>query len=300
MAIKFNCCCGHTLSVPDNLAGKSGKCPKCKQTIKVPMPGGAAKAAASAKSPAAPAARPPQAARRPAAAQPAAVAASSNGMEALFDDLGLKQQSGPVCPSCGSGFKPGAVVCVKCGLNFATGEKALGFDAVRERPEFANQYLQEAADNMRRDMATDKRIANASMPWWVLMSYLIGALTLCAAGVVIVDGVVAEPAPEGTFVGKLQRMPVRVTLGATAGITGAAILLFAHLNICIFAFGRKALHGVGCFLLPILYSLPYGIANWSENKAPVKAIISSFVFLGGAAGLIIWGGGFGYITNLFQ
>jgi len=37
----------------------------------------------------------------------------------------------------------------------------------------------------------DLRRARAALPWWVLMSFLIGAMTLCAAGIVIVDGVFA-------------------------------------------------------------------------------------------------------------
>ncbi len=309
MAIKLQCSCGHAMSVPDHFAGKTGKCPKCQKAIKVPSAAGAAASgngvAAPAKAGAAKAgttkggATSPQAVRTkpPAAMAPAAMQVS--GLDSLFDDVGLKQQSGPICPSCSSAYRPGAAICVHCGLNFGTGEKVAGFDARSVRPEFDNLYLQEASDNMQRDMAVEKRVSNANMPWWIIMSYLIGAMTLCAAGVIIVDGIVAEPAPEGTFIGKLQRMPVLITLGMTAGITGIAIVLFAHLSICIFAFGRSALHGSGCFFLPLLYSVPYGIANWTDNKAPIKAIVTALIFIGSAIGLIVKGGGFSYVSNLF-
>jgi hypothetical protein len=306
MAIKFQCNCGHVLSVPDNLAGKSGKCPKCKQSIQVPQASSVAASAAvqpvarPASQPSArPAAKPSSRPVKGDAGKPAAAATRGSGLDSHFDDLGLKRQTGPVCPSCSAPYKTGAAVCIQCGLNFSTGEKAVGFAATREKPEFSNLYLQEAANNMRREKTMERRSENASMPWWVVMSYLIGAITLCAAGIIIVDGIVAEPAPEGSLMGKLQRMPVLVTLGATAGITGLAIMLFAHLSICAFAFSRKALHGVGCLFLPLLFSVPYGIANWTDNKAPVKAIISSLLFLGGGAGLIVWGGGFGHLSNLF-
>ena len=34
--IKFKCNCGQKISVPDKYAGKSGKCPKCKETCQIP------------------------------------------------------------------------------------------------------------------------------------------------------------------------------------------------------------------------------------------------------------------------
>src|SRR5262245_61440961 len=39
MAIKFNCThCSHGLTVKDELAGKKGRCPRCKNVITVPAP----------------------------------------------------------------------------------------------------------------------------------------------------------------------------------------------------------------------------------------------------------------------
>ncbi|GIW98969.1 MAG: hypothetical protein KatS3mg111_2302 [Pirellulaceae bacterium] len=37
MPIKLKCKCGQVLTVADNLAGKVGKCPKCKSAIKIPV-----------------------------------------------------------------------------------------------------------------------------------------------------------------------------------------------------------------------------------------------------------------------
>ncbi len=37
MPIRIQCQCGHSLQVPDQLAGKSGKCPKCSNVIKIPF-----------------------------------------------------------------------------------------------------------------------------------------------------------------------------------------------------------------------------------------------------------------------
>ncbi len=314
MPIKFNCGCGHVLTVPDSAAGKSGKCPKCQKTVKVPelkapvqkspTPTKASTAAANpaaanpAASAKATAAGKTATAMQSAAKQPAD-AVSANLMDSLFDDVGLKKQTGPMCPKCSMPIRPGAVVCTSCGLNFESGEQISGFDAKSTRPEFENPFLQEASNNMVRDMAMDLRRDRASMPWWVIMSFLIGAITLCAAGVVIVDGKFGAPAEESTFIGRVQRLPVFTVLGLTACITGLAITTFAHLSITFFGFTKSVVQGLACFFLPLIYSIIYGIMNWGENKAPVKAIITAMMFIGFGVFLIIQGGGFGLLRNVF-
>ena len=37
MSIRFNCNCGTTMEVPDELAGRRGKCPKCNSVVTVPL-----------------------------------------------------------------------------------------------------------------------------------------------------------------------------------------------------------------------------------------------------------------------
>ncbi|QDV23669.1 hypothetical protein [Aureliella helgolandensis] len=304
MPIKFKCNCGQILSVPDAMAGKQGKCPKCKTSLKVPVPksqtAGAAKTASG--SPAArPASKPPagKPASRPAASSKP-IAAPAGLLDSLFDDAGLVEKRGPRCSNCSAEIKPGTVVCTACGTNLETGEKVSGYDLAEVKgPEFTNEHLQLASDNMIRNSAMDSRRDKAQMPWWVLMSFLIGAITLCAAGVIIVDGVFGEPASDTTFIGKIQRLPVFATLGITAGITGASILLFAHLSICAFAFGRSVVQALACFFLPFLYSTIYGIMNWTDNKAPVKAMMMAVAIISFGAFLIMQGGGFGKIQALF-
>lgn len=284
MPIKFKCSCGQVLSVPDKMAGKQGKCPKCGNAIKVPVP---KKKSSKASQPAA----------KKAAAAPAGV---PNALDSLFEDAGLTERKGPVCPQCSEDIKPGTVLCTKCGFNLESGETLTGFDAKTDGPEFQNEYLQEAADNMRRDLVMEDRRDKAAMPWWVIMSFLIGAMTLCAAGVVIVDGQFGTPAAENTFIGKVQRWPVFTTLGLTAGITGIAITVFAHMSICFYAFTKSVGQGVACFFLPLLYSVIYGIMNWTNNKAPVKAIMMALVFIGLGSFLIVQGGGFQLVINAFR
>lgn len=219
-------------------------------------------------------------------------------MDSLLDDVGLKKRKGPMCPKCSADIRPGAVVCTNCGLNFELGEQLVGFDAQSQRPEFDNPFLQVASDNMMRDMAMDLRRDRSSMPWWVIMSYLIGAITLCVAGLVIVDGNFGEPAPEDTFMGGLQRLKVFTVLGMTVTITGLANIVFAHLSITYFGFTKSLGKGFGCFFLPILFSFPYGIMNWTDNKAPVKAIMTASLFIGLGVFLIISGDGFAKLQTL--
>jgi len=307
MPIKFKCKCGHVLNVPDKFAGKNGKCPQCGETVKVPVlkaavpkAAGPKPAAAGAAPAGSPAGRiPAQSAAKASASKGAAMPASAGVMDSLLEDAGLKRRLGPVCPKCSSDIRPGAVVCTTCGLRFESGEQLTGYDAKSSRPEFDNPYLQEASDNMVRDTQMDLRRDRASMPWWVIMSFLIGAMTLCAAGVVIVDGKFGEPADEATFLGKIQRLQVFTTLGMTAMVTGIAIVSFAHMSITFFGFTKAVAHGLGCLFLPLLYSVPYGIMNWSENKAPVKAIITASMFIGFGAFLIIQGDGFAKLQGLF-
>ena len=137
------------------------------------------------------------------------------------------------------------------------------------------------------------------MPWWVIMSFLIGAVTLCAAGVVIVDGQFGTPAAETSLIGKVQRWPVFVTLGLTVLITGFAIGFFAHLSITTFGFKTHLKHGFGCIIVP-LYSLIYGSINWIDNKAPVKAMLIGFCLIGFGAYLVVQGGGFQQVIDAFR
>jgi hypothetical protein len=327
MPIKLTCSCGQTLNVPENLAGKTGKCPKCQKPIQIPNPAASKTAAPAAAKPVAgtpaqtkpaagkPAAGKPAAGKpaagKPAAGKPAAGPVSARGtapvavapqphkMESLFEEAGLKRKTGPVCPKCGADIRPGTVMCVGCGLNFETGEQAAGFNFVAQGPEFRNEVLQEAASNMTRDVLMDQRRDKSGIPWWMIMSYLIGAITLCAAGVVIVDGQFSEPSPAGTPLGELQRVPVFVVLGMTLVITGQCIHAFAHLSIVVFGFMKSWGAGLGCLFVPF-FSYVYGIMNWADNKSAVMAVVTSMITVGIGIGLVVAGGGFGTLQAFMR
>lgn len=309
MPIKLKCSCGQVLSVPDNLAGKSGKCPKCQKAIQIPAPasatttaapsGGVAAAKPAAKAPPAkPASSQPVAkAKTPAPAIQVVAAQATNKFDNLLDEVGLTKKTGPVCPKCGAPIRPGSVLCTACGLNFESGEQATSFEAAAESMEFKNEFLQEAASNMVRDTKMDERREKAGLPWWMLMSYLIGAVILCGSGVVIVDGRFNEPAAAGTFLGNIQRLPVFVVLGFTAMVTGQCIHLFAHLSIVVFGFKQGIGPGFGCLLVPF-FSYIYAFMHWADNRQAITAIGISIVTASIGIGLIIAGGGFGTIQAI--
>ena len=292
MPIKFKCKCGQILSVSSKLAGKTGKCPGCAKAIKIPS------AAPKAQAPAKPVPQP----SAPVQSAPAAgFDPLANAMGDLLDDAGLTQSSGPTCPKCFQDLKPGSVVCIHCGFNFQSGEQLTSHEAAKEEEEFDNLYLKQAAENMKRDAVMDERINKASVPWWVLMSFLIGVVLACAAGVVIVDGKFsATPAPEDSFMGKIQRWPVFTTLGLTVMLTGTSIVVFANSSITYFGFKQSVQKGLMCLFMPILGSTTYGFMNWADNKAAVKAILMGLAIVGGGIAMIIQGGGFGIIFNAFR
>jgi phage FluMu protein Com len=286
MPIQFQCThCGHSLSVASKLAGKKGKCPKCQGAISVPTPQGVATVSESSSV-------------KTTSGTTAGPKVNPDKLSALLDEVGMVERKGPVCPSCRASVRAGTVVCVNCGFHFETQKNISGFRGTAQRPEFDNLHLQQAVTNMSRETEMDSRREKATMPWWVLASFLIGAVILCAAGVVLVDANFGEPAPEDTRLGRIQRVPVFVILGTTVGVTGLALAIFAHFNICIFGFQRKLMHGLGCFFLPFLFSLPYGIMNWTNNKAPIKGLFLAAIFIGVGVWLILYGGGFEKLNGI--
>ncbi len=103
MPIRVTCSCGYSTNAPDEMAGKSGRCPKCKATLKIPgsKPAPSATPASTGK----PTTQQSTKAPRQSPAEQPAVARSAQGapagaLDSLYADVGLIQNKGPVCPSC--------------------------------------------------------------------------------------------------------------------------------------------------------------------------------------------------------
>lgn len=294
MPIKLKCNCGQLLNVPDTAAGKAVKCPKCQSAVRVPS-ATAATVPTSAASPAAKTAQAKPAQAKPAQAPkptaPAAqVAAPRPVMDDLFDEIGLTKKTGPVCPKCGGSIQRTAALCTHCGFNLQTGEQAIGFEARIEREEFKNPFLQEAAANMHADVLSEERHAKSGTPWWMLVSFLLGACFIGVAGIVIVDGTMNEPADAGTFLGKLQREKFGVVAGVTFAAVGSMISFFAHLSIVIFAFNKQVSTGFMALFIPF-YDIYFGIKTWADNKSGIYGLIIGSVLSGLGFWLNMFAGG---------
>ncbi|MCC6508562.1 MAG: hypothetical protein IT423_05620 [Pirellulaceae bacterium] len=308
--------------MPDSLAGKTGKCPKCQAALKIPAADGAPAKAASSSASAGAAAQPSAAGQTHAAAKPATkpvaqsagkatpaaaataaaaapiartapaarvatAATSAAAVDDLFDEIGLKKKTCPTCPKCGGAIQKTAALCVHCGFHLETGEQAKGYQLQAELDEFKNPFLQEAADNMHREDVSEERHAKSGTPWWMLVSFLLGSLCIGIAGIIIVDATMNEPEPEGTLLGNLQREKFGVVAGVTFGAVGSMIAFFAHTSIAIFGFSKGAGTGFATLLVPF-YAFYFGIKTWADNKSGIYGLI-----IGGVVG------GFGFWLNQY-
>jgi hypothetical protein len=155
MPIRVKCVCQQQFDAPDNLAGKTVKCPKCASPIVIPSPAAA------------------MAARAP--GPPSAVAA-------LLDEVGVKQRSLTACPSCGAHHEPDAVLCVECGFNFRTGRRiemkgaAPGMDPGDGHTVNAEFLIQKALRDQEADRVMQKKLMSFGIPWWGYLLILIGLI----------------------------------------------------------------------------------------------------------------------------
>ncbi len=202
----------------------------------------------------------------------------------------MKKKTGPTCPKCGAAIRATAAVCVGCGLNFQTGEQAEAAEVRATTKEFTNPFLQEAAAFMQRDIVSGERHNKSGMPWWMLMSFLVGAVCIMLAGVIIVDANFNEKAPEDTFLGRLQRQHIGVVMGVTFAAVGIVISNFAHWSIVIFAFYQSAGKGFATMLIP-LYAFIYGCMTWADNKSGIIGLLVGAVLAGAGIALAISCGG---------
>lgn len=252
MPIRVTCQCGQSLSVPDEMAGKSGRCPKCKGVLKVPAAG-----AAVAKTPASGTATPAAASNKPtpAKAAPAATSAAPNSnLAGLFDEVGLVKKTGKFCPSCDAPLDPRAVICVSCGFNLAEGKKLDGFQAASQK-KFGNKHLNEAAEMMEREQATEKRLLGAGAPWWMMFSILAGIVIFIAGLAVKMDASTSGQTSSIEILRRIQSATYLTVMCGSFGAAMGAISICSTLAILITAFKESAKQGLLSMFAPfyILY-----------------------------------------------
>ena len=287
MPIRVICQCGQALNVPDTLAGKGVKCPKCQVAVRVPAAtgGGAATPTTAGKpstagNPAA--AGKPAAAGVPAAAGKTAAAGKIVGkggagagpgpdaLSSLFDQAGLTKREGIFCPSCDKSLPPGTAICVSCGFHLEQGAKVEGFQV--DVKEFGDKRLVEAAEMMKRESETEKRLIGAGMPWWMMLALVIGILFMMGAIAMKMDYGTSGNYSSVPMIAKLQRATYYAVFAFSIGGAAALVGLFSYLGIALGAFKETLKEGLLCLFAP-LYIVYYMFSRMQARKLTNIVII---------------------------
>lgn len=238
MPIRVACQCGQSLNVPDSMAGKSGKCPKCQQLVRIP--GAVAPTGKSV-----PSASP----QKQAKTSPAALAATTNNMAGLLDAAGLVQKSGTFCPQCDQPSRPGAVLCTNCGFSFSEGTKVEGHKSL-EKKQFGNKNLNHAAEMMKREASTQQRMLASGSPWWMMFAILAGLLTLVGGALIKMDASQTGEVSKIAFLAKIQRANWLPVIAGSSGLGFLLIAVFAYIAMIFTAFFESRKQGLLCLFVP--------------------------------------------------
>jgi len=236
------------------MAGKSGKCPKCQQLVKIPLAasadaGAPAKATATAKK-----AKPQLVSPQP----------STSTMAGLLDAAGLVQKSGTFCPHCDQPSKPGAVICTHCGFNFAEGTKVEGHQRIEKR-QFGNKNLNEAAEMMVREESVQKRLLATGTPWWTMFALFLGLVIFLAAILVKMDATQTGEVSKTEWMARIQKAFWGPVIAGASGTGFLLVAIFAYLSLIFTAFFESKKQGFLCLLAP-LYIVYYMFSRIKSQK----------------------------------
>lgn len=258
MPIRATCQCGHSVSVPDEMAGKRGKCPKCKEILQIPAAtakSGSGKSSSGSAQAAKPA---PKGVTAPASKSAPTAKASSpkgnaapagGGISSLFDEVGLVQKKGQICPACDAPIPPNSVLCVSCGFNFTEGRKLEGFEAAKTQM-FGNVHLNEAAAMMEREKSTEDRLLGAGAPWWMMFSILIGIAVFIGGLAIKMNAATTGELSSIEFMRRIQEADYLTVLALTFGLAMTLTSMCAMFAILATAFKESAKQGLLCLFAP--------------------------------------------------
>jgi hypothetical protein len=293
MPLRVNCQCGQVLNVPDHLAGKGVKCPKCQKPIRVPAEGGAGaavsaevagsggagsgKAAATGKpTHQSSVAKAPQASVAATKAEvskrsaPTASAAGKDALSNLFDQAGLTKREGTFCPSCDKALAAGTSICISCGFHLEQGAKLEGFQV--ESKEFGNKRLVEAAEMMKREVETEKRMMTAGMPWWMMLALVLGLLFMISAVLLKMDVKTSGSVSTVPLLAKIQRANLLPVLVFSLGGAAALVCVFSNLALAFGAFKESVREGLLCLFVPF-YVVYYMFSRMGSRKLTSVVLI---------------------------
>lgn len=258
MPIKVQCACGAAFAAKDELGGRTVKCPKCQQPLKIPTAAAAPVGAAAAPRTAGPKPQPPQPGPAAQPGRPLSAPLPSQGggpgsSHGHWDDVGLvAQQAGTApCPGCAKPMPVNAIVCIQCGYNKKLGRR---METVKQAEATAlpgghnvtvDDLLSKAAQSIEEDKEEERKKNREGMPWWV---YLIG-----------IFGCVG-------FMITMMLLPKAVAL-TTGGfiIWGLciAINIYATIRIYMIAFNESVTEGVLCLVCGF-YQLYFIFTHWDQ------------------------------------
>jgi hypothetical protein len=201
-----------------------------------------------------------------------------------LEEAGVGKKAGATCPRCEAPVARGAVLCTKCGLNFATGEKMKGHEA-NSAGSFGNLYLDEAVENMKRDDKMGELHEKAGVPWYFIAIIFIMVLVGGAGAIIIVDAQLMDPQPPETFIGWVQQFKLGAMLGFVLAIASWLLNLAAIIVVLIHAFSNSLAQGLAVLFIPC-YVYVYQFMHWDELKGTFFTIIISSI-LAGIAGAMI-------------
>lgn len=234
------------------MAGKSGKCPKCQQLIRIP--------AAATDGPAAKPASP----QKRANPTPSVSAATASNMAGLLDAAGLVQKSGTFCPQCDQPSRPGAVLCTYCGFNFSEGTKVEGHKML-EKKQFGNKNLNAAAEMMIREESTQKRMLETGSPWWMIFAILAGLVTFVGGALIKMDASQTGQISKIAFMAKIQRANWLPVMAVSSGLGFMLIAVFSYIALVCIAFFESRKQGLLCLFVP-LYLVYYMFSRIKSQK----------------------------------
>ena len=268
MPIRVTCSCGYATNAPDEMAGKSGRCPKCKATLKIPGESANNRSATTGK----PQNHAASKATKPVVATKTAPSPNTGALDSLFADVGLIQNKGPVCPACAAPIAPNSVLCIKCGLHFAEGKKFEEYQ-LESSQGFGNAHLNEAAKMMERERITEKQLNASGSPWWMMLSILVGISVMIVGLAIKQHAVTTEKTSSIEILRRIQEAGYLPVMAASFGLAMILTSNFANLAILVVAFQESAKHGLMYFFVPF-YNLYY---MFSRIKA--KRLVSTVVIL---------------------
>jgi len=284
MPIRVTCQCGASLNIPDAMAGKSAKCPKCGKPLTIPQlnaSGGSPKTPSNKTSTSSP---PSDLARSGPTTKPAGLAAVPGAavpgaLEQLFADAGLDKQPAQKCPNCKTEITPGAALCVACGLNLTTGETLKGFKIAGEEedegPKFKDYRLTRAARSIKKEKNEEMELRFVGAPWWVYLAIVFGLITITVFGVIYVDGLGGEEGASSkasikSFEGRVQRQPPQRLLIIVSFLVSSMVVMMATIAIQVKAFQRNVKSGFLTFIPG--YAHYYSIAARKHLRSTTKIL----------------------------